>query len=800
MSANKNHPYYQEQVNPKEDVEYIKKILQRALNNWHYITLCVLLMLTIAFCINKYSTPVYSISTSVLIKEPNDVTNSVSELLYGTPGIGGSSTNLENESILLKALSLVEETLKDLNMNVSYYKEDKLSIIELYKNSPIRVTIDNTSQIIPYGISIQCIIKDKQFYTLETDEGDFNNLKAIIKKEDADEPAFNFTNRLLPFGEYVVVDGFRFKIELFDNSESIINEGISFKINDYKSLARRYKGKLKIEAYTLGSSILKVSIEENNPDKGIDFLNQHIENYITGGLEEKDNIAANTISFINDQLFTIRDSLSAIEGRLENFKESTTSIDLSVEGNQLYNNIQEIEKQKSFLEINMKYLENIKAYISAGDQLENIAIPSSFGITDPTLNGLIEQLVQIQLESKMMSSSVSDKNPVWKINQQKIEILKTNIIENINNLQQGNKILLGDLNRKIRSISGSLKSLPAAEREKINIQRTHDLSESLYVFLMEKRAEAGISKASNTVDFKLVDGATIDGGGPIKPRSSLNYALALFVGLLIPMGFIFVTDMFNDKIRSKEELLEMTSLPFLGIVARSKGKGEFMVSQNLRSAASESFRNIRSNLRYMSENDTSGKIYLISSSISGEGKTYCANNLAYLFSNFGKKTILVNTDMRKPNFYEDAGVKADYGLSHYLAGIRSKKDIIKKSKFDNLDVISAGNTPPNPSELLISDKISRLMSELKEEYSYIILDTPPVGIISDALDLMKKADVNIIVVRQNYTPRSLLNNINVLNEQKVFKNMAVVLNDVNLEKMNYGYGYNSYAYYFEEKP
>lgn len=798
MNANQLQQYRDEQVNPKEDIEFLKRFFSRVMNYWHYIVLFILAMLLIAFIYNKYATPVYAISASVLVEEPEDANKSVTDILYGHKNSNTASTNLENESILLKTLSLIEETLRDLEMDVSYYTKSNFGKTELYEDNPIKITVDDASLIIPHGTTIKCKIKDKQFYTLEAkNEGVMNNLMGIVSQSDLEEH-FSFGDRLLPFGKFVVVGGFRFKVELNELQENLNDREINFVIHDYESLAKKYQEKINIEAYSTESSILKISIEENNPQKGVDFLNRHIENYIKNGLEEKNNVATTTINFINNQLLTIRDSLSQIEDRLENFKKSNTSVDLSIEGNRLYSDIQEVEKQKSMLEINMKYLSNIKNYISKGDQLENIAIPSSFGITDPTLNSLIEQLVALQLENKTMAINMSDANPLIKNNKQKIAALKNNIIENINNLQQANQMLLGELKSDLYRYSGALNTLPTAEREQINIQRTYDLSENLYMFLMEKRAEAGISKAITNVDFKMVDKATVMGNGPIKPRSVLNYILAIVAGLFIPIGFIYITDTFSDKIVSKEDLLKLTSIPFLGIIAHSKSKAEFNVSQNQNSSTAESFRNIRSNLRFLTENNQSGKIYLISSSITGEGKTFCANNLAYMFSNFGKRTLLMNVDMRKPNFYGEIGVYSEYGLSHYLADFKTKTQIIQKSILDNLFVITAGTTPPNPSELLLTGKIDILLHELKEEFNYIILDTPPVGIISDALELIKKANVSIIVVRQEYTSRKMVANLNQLYNQKLTKQMGIVLNDVDFEKSGYTYGDKGYFSYFNE--
>jgi len=346
---------------------------------------------------------------------------------------------------------------------------------------------------------------------------------------------------------------------------------------------------------------------------------------------------------------------------------------------------------------------------------------------------------------------------------------------------------------------GALNQLPAAERQLINLNRTHELSEGLYVFLMQKRAEAGITTAATTSDARLVNAAAVK--ALITPKPRQNYLVALFLGLLLPAGFIFLKDLLNNKVTSAEDIAKLTTLPLLGMVGHSRKEQTGLIDQNPKSALAEAFRTVRSNLRFMtSVTPDQGKIFVVTSSISGEGKTFSAKNLAYIFAISGERTLLINADMRKPNNNTDFGVSSGLGLSNYLAGYVSLNEVLHHTLQENLHILPSGDIPPNPSELLMGKRMGDLVKELKSRYDYIILDTPPVGILSDGLELMQLADANIFMVRQAYTFKSFLTSIQQQYESGKIHNTAILFNDVDYKKLNYGYGYGyGYGYYSDDE-
>lgn len=793
LNGNSNLP-----ANPQQELEALestfdlRSVWHKVLDHWKLMIFSLLVAFAIAYSLNRYTTPIYVVTTSLLISEPQESNTSASDYLFGNELFGKKVTNLENETILLRSYGLIESTLINLNINVSYYKKGDIKSNELYRETPIKVTIPKFSSRIPYSTFIKCIIIDERRYQLEIEESSyFEKIKDVLTSKKRKKVVNIFEGKTFKFGEMMKVGEFAFKID-FDISkyQSAFNNEIWFVIDKYERLTKIYQSSVSISPFTEESSILKISMQGSSPYKVIDFLDALVNNYMENELREKNNIALRTVDFINTQIINMSDSLRLVEEQLEKFKRTTTPVNISEEGSKLYDDGQSMEKERSELMLVNRYLDDLHTYVSTNN-LEQIFSPSSIGIDDPSLNGAIQTLIDLQLDIKVMEADKNLDNPFIRVNKQKIAQLKTSISENIRGLKTSNQQRVDNLNTRLSKVNYSLRSLPTAEREFVNIQRTHDLRENLYMFLMQKKAEAGIAKASNTVDFRIVDKAKVQGLAPIKPSPGLNYVVAIFLGLAIPLVFIFISDMLNNKVNSKEDIAKLTNIPFLGVVAENKAKRELIIGDNAKSATAETIRSIRSNLRYLTHGNKGNITFLVTSSFSGEGKTFCAKNLAYIFSNFGKKVLLVNADMRKKNYFDEFGVSDDIelGLSDHLAGIVEKHEIIIESDFHDLHIIKAGNIPPNPSELLIGDKFDQFLKEVKMQYDYVILDTPPIGIISDGIELMGKADVNIFVIREDVTEKAQAREIDHLYTTGQVKNLAILFNDVSFKRMNYGYGY-----------
>lgn len=771
--------YYNEApAEQKNDFQEVQRYLLKILGKWYWLAGSLLVALLIAFYLTSTADRVYQVGASVLVKDPETMSNTVKNVLYREDQARKSSNSIENETLLIRRFDLIRNTLEDLNYQV----------IVQHKNSPIKVTVDSSSTYQP-NVTFACQIQGRQTFTLATEHDDFAEL---------------VEGRTFKFGEIINLDDFVFTIfldlsayekYLADAKEAEEEKPIAFKVNNLDDMTDYYMAVLEVEPASEQSTVLTLQMESDWPAQDVRFLNRLTENYLESGIEEKVSTATQTMKFIDRQLGFISDSLSNIEEVRRDFKQ-TQSVDLSKEGSQLYDDIQALEREKANHMVQIQYLTYLRDYVQdESNDFEFVTAPSSMGVQDNVLSSLIDQLVTEQMKLNQVKTGTNIENPRVRLTRQKIKGLRQNIAETANNLLKGNRIASNELERQVSKYESELSVLPEAERRLIDIERQYKLSEALYVFLMEKRTEAGILKASTMPDLQVVNRARVmNGGRPVSPKPLINYATAVILGLFFPILFIYLKDKINDKVDTPEELSALTQVPLLGMVGQHKAERTLVANQP-QSATAEAFRNIRSNLRYMTEYGRNCQTFMLSSFVSGEGKTFCAKNLAYTFAIAGKKTVYINTDLRKNNTYEEFGLTKTTGLSEYLIDIIPQGAVMHSTQYDNLFVIPSGKIPPNPSELLMKEKFRDLILRLQEEFDYIILDTPPRGMLSDAMELIKYADVEIFVVRQGYTIQQ-----NVVALERMYQRhqakqpMSIIFNDVDFSKVEYGMYKNSFAY------
>ncbi len=416
--------------------------------------------------------------------------------------------------------------------------------------------------------------------------------------------------------------------------------------------------------------------------------------------------------------------------------------------------------------------------------------PSAIGIEDPVLNNLLLELIKLYSEKVTVNYSTKQKNPYSNTINLEIENTKNNIIESIKNSINSTEIAKNSIDGRMELIEAEINKLPATERKLVSIERKFKLNDAIYTYLLQKRAEAAIAKASNVPDNKVIDEARIS--GKVFPKDRINYIIAMFLGLGLPFMIFFFISYFNIKIIDRKQIESITAKPILGMVIHSNSKSPIVVLDSPKSRISESIRCIRTNLQFISK-EKEKQTLLITSSLSGEGKTFCSINLASIFALIEKKTLLMGFDLRKPRLYTELGLTNNVGISNYLINRSELDEIIQKTQLNNLDVITAGPIPPNPSELIASEKTKQLFSNLKEIYDYIIIDTPPVGLITDAYLLIKYSDINLFIIRHNQTNRNVFESVFREFENTNANNIGIVVNDVNVDKRIYGYGYR-YAY------
>ena len=537
------------------------------------------------------------------------------------------------------------------------------------------------------------------------------------------------------------------------------------------------------------SSVLDVYYETSIPQKGIDFLNAYTKQYIDYKYENKNRAATQTLDFIDEQLTSIRSTLTSTARNLEAFKSQNNYTEANSMADRGLSALSQLENEKATLIVNERYYNSIMESLRSDRNLDRLVVPSSVGITDGVLNNLISQLVELQVARNGFSADGQTKNPVYQDLTIKINNIKRTLRENINSLITSNRIRLNQINARSRTFQESVSQVPKAERQFVDIERLNTLNSNVYQILLQKKIEAGIIKASATVQNRVIEPAYMENGVPIQPKKTNTYILALLLGLGLPFAFVWLKGALNNKVTSKDDVMSLTSMPVIGTIYHNTTSSPYAITSNSRTAISESFRVLRSTLNSMGVNKAS-QVLLITSTSSGEGKTFNSINIASSLALARKKTILINLDLRIYSQLHKL-MKQEVGISSYLNGDISIKDIIFPTDNPMLDTIATGPLPNNPAELILDDRFPLLINHLRDTYDYIIIDSPPLGIVSDPYIIAKYTDLNLLVIRQNYTPKDKLVELDQLYQEGRIRNVGIILNDVPASKDKYQYGYFS---------
>ncbi len=780
----KNQPL-QKLYDPGADKELkidYKRVFINLVRNWYWVFLSLLICLGIAYVKNRYATRIYPVGTSLYIKEGYEA-GGTADILYNNPIIN-PYRNFLNEIYILKSYPLIQETVEELNFMVSLFSEGNFKTSEIYKPFPLEVKIIDHRDRTIYGKNFGFILLSDKTY----------QLSIYDQPNSAREYVLNDT---------VKFDGTRLVV-LKRNLISLapfVGQLYRVEINDPYSITNSYVNRLQTEWAEEGAAIINLDINGRIPQKEIDFLNMLTKKYAERDLENKVKAATRSLEFIEEQLNNISDSLLNYESRLENFKSDNVG-DLSSEAQRLLSRLEALESSKAELIIRDNYFKYLNEHITDGQNLDQVILPSSVDVNDPILASLVTRMIDLQLEAKSLTTI---ENPLVDDIRVNIEDVKKNIRVSVANLQGTDAIALAEIDSKIKETEQRLRSLPGAERKLIAIQRNYSLSENLYVFLAQKRYEAGITKASTTSDIEVVNPAMLMGGA-VYPRTRNNYMIAIFIGLGIPLTFFILQQLLNNRIQSKEDLDVLTTIPFIGGVGHNSSDTNLVVYEKPKSGLSESFRSLRSNLNYFTK-EKQNKVFLVTSSISGEGKSFTTINLATAIAFSGSSTLIIGADMRKPRLFNDIDLSNEYGLSNYLSRNKSLDDIIQDTFIENLKFISSGPIPPNPSELLMRPEMEQLLTDVKSKFEFIIVDSPPVALVTDAFILSEIVDHTVFVARQNYTPKQTIQSIEDYYRQGKIKSISMFLNDIKSDLSNYSYNYNygygygyGYGYYDDDPP
>jgi tyrosine-protein kinase Etk/Wzc len=771
----------------------IKDFILSVLSHKYLYIASFILCLAVAFLVNRFSPTVYEVSSIIgPVEDKRSTLLGSNEMFRGMGSI--AEKNLQNDISSLSSFSLVSTTLSKLNLEIGYFTENKSFLSQsrqIYPTASYTVNIDK-SHIQPINAKFYIeILNDKSFrLKLSQDEVALYNYvdNSIISLHNVLK-----VDTIANFNATISNRNFRFSVSLnTDQYSSLFKEKnlLYFEFYHNDKLAKQYLEKLKIEPVNLKSSLIRVYLRGKNLGLTMDFLNKYLQNYLDDNLSKKNKIAVSTINFIDSQISEISDSLTKSESKLKDFRSVNQVTNLSYQGQQALEQMTKIETEKSTVQVQQRYYNYILDYLNKNKEVGGLAPPSSANVNDPIMNTLVLEFQNLNSQKASVQSNNAEKNLFLGQIENKIKMQRQAIIDNVTNNLNTLNLSLNELNYRAEKLSGEISRLPRTELNMVSMQRKFNLSDAIYTFMLQKRSEADITRASNYPDYEILEPAREITNVIISPKSMFNYAIAFLLALMIPTSYIVVKSFFNEKIIRLYDVENLLNRPVLSVIYSNSYKSEAVVQEYPGSSVAESFRNLRSSLflRFKTE---PVKVILITSSQPQDGKSFISFNLASSIASVGYKTIILDCDLRRPTLHLKFREENTSGLSNYMIDHTPKEDIIINSYIKNLSFIPAGPVLANSSELIESGALDELITYLKKNYEYIIIDTTPSGIIADASLMFKYSNINLLVCRNNYTRKDVLNDvINLMHTNKV-DNFDVVFNDLSIKESRYG-RYNSY--------
>jgi len=773
----------EEQVN-------IQELLFRYLIHWPWFVVSIIICIACAWGYLRLTTPIYNISATVLIKdEKKGGGASMSSDLekMGLEGFVSSSSNVDNEIEVLRSKSLSREVVNNLGLFVTYMDEDEFPSKELYHTSPVLVSLTHQeADKLPGRMEINMILQPTGALGVQITVGEkeyrkqFDKLPAVFPTDEGTVAFFANNDTLSAVCP-----------------ENITKERhITAFINRPFSVLKEYVNSLSIAPTSKTTSVVVISLENTNTRRGRDYINKLLEMYNINANNDKNEVAQKTAEFIDERIGIISKELGSTEQDLENFKRSAGITDLSSEAQIALTGNAEYEKKRVENQTQVNLVMDLQRYMK-GNEYE--VLPSNIGLQDAASAGAIDRYNQMLVERKRLLRTSTENNPTIINLDTSIRAMRTNVQATLDATLKGLQITKEDLAREASRYSRRINDAPTQERQFVSIARQQEIKSGLYLMLLQKREENAITLAATANNAKIIDEALAD-DNPISPKKMLVYLAALVLGVGLPVGVIYLIGLTKFKIEGRADVEKLTSLPVVGDIPLADEKtGSIAVFENQNNLMSETFRNVRTNLQFMLENGKN--VILVTSTISGEGKSFISANLAISLSLLGKKVVIVGLDIRKPGLNKVFNIpKKEHGITQYLTNTTANlMDFVQPSDINkNLFILPGGTVPPNPTELLARGGLEKAIETLKANFDYVILDTAPVGMVTDTLLIGRVADLSVYVCRADYTHKAEFTLINELAENNKLPNLCIAINglDLNSRKYGYYYGYGKYGKYY----
>ncbi|WP_375239267.1 polysaccharide biosynthesis tyrosine autokinase [Aurantibacter sp.] len=784
-----------------------KSFFFRLLSYWKWFLLVLIIALYVVYHQNIRREFPYTLSSQVSVQDDKNplFTNNTS-LIFNYGGISGK---VQNVLLELKSRKHHEKVVDSLELFFSYLKQGRFYKADVYGQVPFKFQIDKEAYQAINVLHKITFVSENEFDL----EVNFNKDQNTVRAQEYVNKTFNnlpvaekSIKKRYKIGDYINLPFLKGQLNLLPNRKVIKGQEFFIRFNNFDAIVSRLNSVYTVKNEP-GSPLLTLRLTNKNKQKIVDYLNTSISILDKDQLEKKNEYATKTIAFIDKQLSRVKGDLTSKADSLNEFKRANKIFDIDSESKLLSSKKQTFETEKESIEETKVSYNILKNYLLTSNDFTSFPAPALEGVTESNISTNVSKITQLSVEKSNLEYSVKSDATVFVDLNRQIEALKIVLLENIKAVKSNLNFQIKNLNTKIYQLENQFALMPENEQTLQAIERQYLLSQATYNLYLKKRGEADLIKASNVSDILLIEPAKDIG----QPRNTVDlnirYVFGVFAALIPFIALAFIVTFLDKKFHSPEDIESQSKIPLLGVVGKHNEENNLIVLKKPKSPISESFRAIRSNLSFFyNKNKIEGaKTVMLTSSISGEGKTFCSINIASVFALSDKKTVIVGLDLRKPKIFDDFEVNNDVGVVNYLIGDKSLKDITHHTKVENLDLIVSGPIPPNPSELLIGETMVNFITELKKKYDYIVLDTPPVGLVADAFELLKFVDTTVYVVRQNYTEKEMLNLISAKYKAKEIENLSVVYNHYDVKGRygyvygyGYGYGYGAYANGYHE--
>ena len=784
----KENPYENNMNEQDEEKINYQELLFRYIIHWPWFVASVLVCLIGAWVYLHFQTPVYQVSASIMIKDDKKGSGSTDLENLGIGGVITSTQGIDNEIEVLRSKTILKEVVNNLELYITYYDEDEFPEKELYQTSPVIVNLTAQeadklpgSALLAMKLSPEGVLDVNLKVGLNEYNQRFEKLPAVLP---TDAGTFGFALKdSLSGGQMEGHKGER-------HIRAVVSRPFG--------VAKGYQGALSIAPTSRTTSVAVVSLMNTNIQRARDFINKLMEMYNRNTNNDKNEVAEKTREFINERIKIIDEELGSTEDKLEAFKRNAGLTDISSDAQLAVSGNAEYEKRRVDNGTQINLVRDLIKYIN-NPLNEYELLPGNIGLSDAGLTTQIGRYNELIIERKRLLRTSTESNPMIVNLDTSIRAMKSNVQAAINGTLQGLLIVKADLEREAGRFSRRISDAPGQERQYVSIARQQEIKAGLYLMLLQKREENAITLAATANNAKIID-EPVATGGPLSPKPNMIYMIALVLGVGLPVGVIFLIGLTKFKIEGRGDVEKLTRLPIVGDVPLTNEKaGSIAVFENQNTLMSETFRHIRTNLQFMLENDQ--KVILVTSTVSGEGKSFISSNLAISLSLLGKRVVIVGLDIRKPGLNKIFNIpRKEQGITQYLSNPeKNLMDFVQPSDVSkNLYILPGGIVPPNPTELLARDGLDKAIETLKKNFDYVILDTAPAGMVTDTLLVGRVADLSVYVCRADYSRKAEFTLINELAADNKLPNICTIINGLDLKKKKYGYyyGYGKYGKYY----